>query len=197
VQIALIGWPFRQAASHEHVICFFPFGLRVRNINARALQRHTYRNVSRIACSRCRLWTFVMAGDGGELERVAHHVFLPSKLPQQTEDESSSDIALVDITLKALSSLRDLVPSTSSSSAALSNAVAVITSIRAVNSLSGGSPSPNEAALQKALAALPIGQTLAAHIGAQNAAVLITRRPADLVFEAFELAPQNEAVIKT
>lgn len=128
----------------------------------------------------------------GEMERVVHHVFLPPKLPQQADEDS--DIALINATLKALVALRRLLL-TDSQSKALDNAIALLKNIKQINGLPGGKI--DEVCLRKILTSLPVGQTLVANVSSQNAAMLITRRPDDLVFEVFELSPLDADVLKT
>lgn len=127
-----------------------------------------------------------------KMERVVHHVFLPPKLPQQTDDES--EFALVKITLEALVAIRDLLLPDSPPKA-LDNAIALLENIKAVNGLPGGKI--DEVGLQKTLTSLPVGHTLVANVSCQNAAVLITRRPDELVFEEFELSPLDADVVTT
>lgn len=126
------------------------------------------------------------------LQRVVHHVFLPPKLPQRADE--NSEIAIVNSTLKALVALQDLLLPDSPPKA-LDNAIALLDNIKAINSLPGGKI--DEVCLQKTLICLPVGQTLVANIRCQNAAVLITRRPDELVFEEFELSPLDADVVTT
>lgn len=126
-----------------------------------------------------------------ELQRVINHVFLPSRLPHSAEnDENNSEIALIDATLQALHSLQALLPPDT-----IDNAVALITKLKAINSLPGGKT--DALRLQDTLASLQAGQTLAVKVGAQNVAVLVTRTGEKLVFEAFELSPRNIDVYGT
>ena len=125
------------------------------------------------------------------IQGIVHHVFLPPKLPQKADDDS--EIALINTTLAALESLRQLLHGTSAT--ALNNAVTLLENIKAINSLPGGKTDETQA--KKKLLSLGVGQTLAVKINAQNAAVLITRWQNELIFEEFELSPQNKAVVGT
>lgn len=130
-----------------------------------------------------------------EVQRVVHHVFLPPKLPQQA-DEDSDSIALINTVLSALVALRDLLLSRSCSPPkALNNAFVLLRNIKTINGLAGGKI--DEERLQKILTCLPVGRTVAANVSSQNAAVLITRRPDELVFEEFELSPLAADVVGT
>lgn len=127
-----------------------------------------------------------------ETQRVVHHVFLPPKLPQQADKDS--EIALFKITLQALVALRDLLLPDAPPEA-LDNAIALLKNIKAVNDSPGGEI--DEVRLHKILISLPVCHTLAANVSSQNAAVLITRQPDELVFEEFELSPLAAEVVKT
>lgn len=129
-----------------------------------------------------------------EVQRVVHHIFLPPKLAQQADEDS--EIAIINTVLKALAALRDLLLSlTRSPPKALNNAVVLLKNIKSINDLAGGKI--NEEHLQKILTCLPVGRTVAANVSSQNAAVLITRRPDELVFEEFELSPLAADVVGT
>jgi hypothetical protein len=125
-----------------------------------------------------------------DLQRVVNHVFLPPKLPQSADE--TSDGALLDATLSALSSLSSqLLPDTDLVS--IRHATVLLKNMKA----SMPSGKIEEPGLLKVLLSLTDGQTVAVKVGAQNAAVLITRRAEELVFEAFELSAQDEHVIAT
>lgn len=127
-----------------------------------------------------------------ELRRVVHHVFLPPKLPQEADEDS--EIALVDITCQALLALRDLaLPE--SLLGVVKVTIALLDNIKAINSLRGGNI--DGVHLEKILRSLPVGHALAANVASQNAAVLVTRQPDELVFEEFELSPPAADVTQT
>lgn len=127
-----------------------------------------------------------------KLRRVVHHVFLPPKLPQEADDDS--EIALVNITCQALVALRDLtLPE--SLLGVVKVTIALLDSIKAINTLPGGNI--DEVHLQRILKSLPVGHALAANVVSQNAAVLVTRQPEELVFEEFELSPVAADVTQT
>lgn len=127
-----------------------------------------------------------------ELQRVVDHVFLPPKLPQRADGES--EIALINTTSQALVALRDSLPPLLSPKV-LDSAIALLGNIQEINNLPGGQI--DEVRLQKTLTSLPVGQSLAANVSCQNAAVLVTRRRNELVFEEFELSPLDGDVVQT
>ncbi|GAB7331594.1 hypothetical protein MBLNU13_g02973t1 [Cladosporium sp. NU13] len=120
-----------------------------------------------------------------ELKGVYYHVFLPPKLPQEAGE--TSDSALINITLDALAKLAD------DSDPVLCNAITAIKNLKAVNSLADAAVS--ESQLTQILINLPDGRTAPVHINSQNAAVLVTRKQDELVFEAFELSPLSSKVM--
>lgn len=124
------------------------------------------------------------------LKRVVDHVFLPPKLPHSADD--TSDVALLDATISALASLSSqLLPDTDLVS--IRHAIALLENMKA----SMPSGKIQEPGLHKVLLSLADGQSVAVKVSAQNAAVLVTRRSEELVFEAFELSAQDEHVIAT
>lgn len=127
-----------------------------------------------------------------ELQRVVDHVFLPPKLPQEADEDSEH--ALVNITCQALLALRDLILP-ESLLGVLEVTLALLNNIKAINSLYRGKV--DEVQLQEILKSLPVDRTLAANVVSQNAAVLITRLPDELVFEEFELSPVAADVTQT
>lgn len=120
-----------------------------------------------------------------ELKAVYHHVFLPPKLPQEAGE--NSDSALINITLDALTKL------IGDNDPVLCNAITAVKNLKAVNSLANAAVS--ESQLTDILLNLPNGRLAPVHISSQNAAVLITRKQDELIFEAFELSPLSSKVM--
>jgi hypothetical protein len=118
--------------------------------------------------------------DEAELRRLYHHVFLPPKLPQSSDESTNIDRVLLKATRKALKEF----PAPSST--------AIINSIKAIDNLKGSRRSA--ANLSQVLITLADGQTAPLHICSQNAGILVTRKQNDLIFESFELSPTNSAV---
>ncbi|KAH9845920.1 Protein of unknown function (DUF3645) [Teratosphaeria destructans] len=123
-----------------------------------------------------------------ELTKAVNHIFLPPKLPDQ-EDEECGDV-LIRLTADALKALRSLV-TLPQSQAAIEKAIHVVLSLRTIHDNSG----VNEVDLRNAVATLKDEKTIAVNVSAQNAAVLVTRKQDQLMFEQFELSPRNEAVL--
>ncbi|KXT10875.1 hypothetical protein AC579_8995 [Pseudocercospora musae] len=127
-----------------------------------------------------------------EIQRIIDHVFLPPKLPSEADD--LSDIPLIRATVDALTTLRDtILPQPLPD--AISLAISAMSSIKQINSLSGGGT--DEVGLHRGLTSLPNAHTMAMKISRQNAGVLITKKEDKLIFEVFELSPRNEDVIAT
>ena len=123
-----------------------------------------------------------------DLQRVVNHIFLPPKLPHRSDE--TSDVALLDATLSALASL---------SSHLATEILPIRHAMVLLQNMKASMPNGNiqEPGLRKVLLSLADGQSVAVKVSAQNAAVLITRRAEELVFEAFELSAQDEHVIAT
>ncbi|TKA22406.1 hypothetical protein B0A50_07912 [Salinomyces thailandicus] len=132
-----------------------------------------------------------MAGnfDKEEFVGIFHHVFLPPQLPQKADDKS--DIPLLRMIVTALSDLQAILPR----AIAIGNALEALKALQIVNSLPDGAIS--EPALSQRLEALRTGQVIPVHVRSQNAAIMITCKTDQVVFEEFELSPANEAVMTT
>lgn len=115
-----------------------------------------------------------------DLKSMVDHIFLPPQLPQ-TED-TGSDLNILHIAVDALKILEEVANFAPN---AIRNARFALSTIES-------SDSP---ALRRKLSALEVGKTTAVYVKAQNAGVLITRQEQNqLVFEQFELSPDNKAV---
>ena len=125
-----------------------------------------------------------------DLQRVVDHIFLPPKLPHSADD--TSDGAILDVTLSALSSLSSqLLPGTDLVS--IRHALVLLENMK--TSMRGGTI--EEPGFRKVLLSLADGQSVAVKVSAQNAGLLVTRRSEELIFEAFELSAKDEQVIAT
>lgn len=122
-----------------------------------------------------------------ELWQVIHHVFLPPKLPQESDENTNVSFNLLKVTMEALEKLPD------SKSPAIERAITAIHNLMNVNCLKASTAS--EPHLQETLNALASGDCVPVFVGSQNAAVLVTRMADELLFEAFELSPPNSAVM--
>ena len=107
--------------------------------------------------------------------------------------KDTSGTQFLQLTLDGLLAFAKAVPH--SSRRALDAAIVAVRNLSTINSLASGGASETE--LSKTIPGLKVGQCLPVHILRQNAAVIITRQTDELVFEAFELSPLNEQVVKT
>ncbi|EFX03462.1 hypothetical protein CMQ_390 [Grosmannia clavigera kw1407] len=129
---------------------------------------------------------------------IVQQLFLPPQLPQQKDQKADLDTALLRLVTEALERFQKNVPVEEQK--AVSLAAASVSLLTASRDSSG---SVNEESflqafgdLSQASATLP-GPVLPLHIEAQNAGLLITRSSDGILFEAFELAPTNKAVMST
>lgn len=122
--------------------------------------------------------------------KVINHVFLPPELPQKDEP---SELLVLRVITSALTDFPTCMPS--EDSIAIGNAITLLHNLQAIHSNPKGEV--NEMNLHRVLVNLQPGQTMAINVAAQNAALLITRRQDQLIFEEFELSPENKAVYST
>lgn len=124
-----------------------------------------------------------------ELRRVYHHVFLPPKLPQDSDGDNNSDLnrQLVCATLEGLGRLPG------PAAHPITSAITAIKNLKDINSLELAAAS--ELQFSRTLSGLKDGQSAPVYIGSQNAAVLATRKQDELVFEAFELSPVSSEIL--
>jgi hypothetical protein len=127
--------------------------------------------------------------DQDDLQRIFHHVFLPSRLPQHFDD--ASDHLLLRAAVTAMETFGNILPDC----LAAKHALVAIKNLQAVNSLEGCATS--EKVLSIRLLGLQNGQMIPVHSRSQNAAIIVTRERENLIFEEFELSPRNEAAIET
>ncbi|KAF2170452.1 hypothetical protein M409DRAFT_51492 [Zasmidium cellare ATCC 36951] len=121
-----------------------------------------------------------------EMKPVIDHVFLPPQLPQ-TEDVDS-DVKLLRIAVEAVTELEKVA---NFAPIAIQNAASMLS---ALSSVTKDTNWVDSATLRSTLVGLTSGRSIAVHVAAQNAAVFITRHEHQLVFEQFELSPDNKAV---
>ncbi|KAJ9318556.1 hypothetical protein DTO271D3_1218 [Paecilomyces variotii] len=122
-----------------------------------------------------------------------HHVFLPPKLPQSDDYDTSCELILLDSVINSLQKFRALVPNQHRQVLG-----PVITMVARLREIRGSHGDVSEGKLKEALQKLDTeGGALPVHVRCQNAAVLMTRNDNAIHVEAFELSPQNEAVNST
>lgn len=129
----------------------------------------------------------LQGADYAGFEGAINHLFLPPKLPHG-EDPGEVDSQILDTTMTAVDTFRRLSPSPE-----LDRVAALLRAFRAVH----GNGQVDEVNLLTALHALRDGDVIPVQITAQNAAVLVTCQQDKLIFEAFELSPQNSEVYST
>ncbi|CAK3844903.1 Hypothetical predicted protein [Lecanosticta acicola] len=121
------------------------------------------------------------------LKGIIPHLFLPPQLPQE-EDAAPTEAAILEVTTTALLAFRARSPN-----AAVDKAILLLSKLKDVHSELDFSRA-NEARLLTTLNNLGDGEVMAVKVTEQNAAILITRDNDELLFEAFELSPENKAV---
>lgn len=136
--------------------------------------------------------------DRSAFRRLAHHIFLPPKLPQE-EDPVEVDRELLDVTHQALRLFIKELPSGNETSklavTAIEQATTALQNALICHDARDGSIS--EADLLTCLENCKENSTFPLRVRAQNAAVIITQRQDCIIFEAFELAPPNQDVLGT
>ncbi|KAI1500635.1 hypothetical protein F5X99DRAFT_429300 [Biscogniauxia marginata] len=137
-----------------------------------------------------------MAFNGvGTLEFFIHNVFLPPKLPQSGDDSDSAshEAELLNIVIKALDKFSSHVHHTHHD--------AVKSAQRAMGifrELKGSSEFIIEEKLVSALSQLAYEDAnFPLHVSAQNAGIIVTRQQNQVLFESFELSPENKDVMGT
>ncbi|PPJ51579.1 hypothetical protein CBER1_09871 [Cercospora berteroae] len=134
----------------------------------------------------------VFISDPDLFDRVVHHVFLPPQLPQ-AEDKADIDCELLSLTSKALNAFRAGLAPTDPARPAIEKTIVAISNATRCHSVIDGTLSETE--LLNCLEFLEPGHSLPLRIQAQNAGLFITHSGEDVLFEAFELAPQNQDVL--
>ncbi|KAJ5059156.1 hypothetical protein J3E72DRAFT_230989 [Bipolaris maydis] len=124
-----------------------------------------------------------------------HHVVLPPKLPQQDDQSTGNDVALLEVVVQALKTLKDHVK--------IEHVGPVIAAIATVENLRSSRDEhglTNELQLECLLSKITKHDTAGAvpiEIREQNAGILASRSGDNIEFEFFELSPTNEAAMKS
>ncbi|RDW72793.1 hypothetical protein BP6252_06700 [Coleophoma cylindrospora] len=123
---------------------------------------------------------------------MIHHVFLPPKLPQKDDFAPWLDSALADMVLDSLQEFSNL----QNQNYATGSVASMARNFRAVHNESGHI---SQARLKETLAALSTDESkvVALHVSAQNAGVIVRRDLDVVVFEVFELSPDNKSIVST
>lgn len=127
-----------------------------------------------------------------------NHVVLPPNLPSVDDTTAAHEQALLEIVLQAL---REVQSTLSTTEPVVAQEFDVpIQAIENLSHLRNDQGMVDEDKLAKLLYALATDGSTAVvpvEVNAQNAAVLFTRRGSDVVFEFFELLPQDQPVMST
>ncbi|EXL63846.1 hypothetical protein FOPG_19882 [Fusarium oxysporum f. sp. conglutinans race 2 54008] len=127
------------------------------------------------------------------LEYLAHHIFLPTKLPGGDDSSAKNEILMVNFVLDTL--VRFMGECTSEDETAIEACVAMIKGLK-ISKSAQGSLSANDA--QEVLRHLsPQAPVALLHVAAQNGGVLVRKTITSAIFETFELSPANKAVMTT
>ncbi|KAK2480402.1 hypothetical protein H9L39_07970 [Fusarium oxysporum f. sp. albedinis] len=127
------------------------------------------------------------------LEYLAHHIFLPTKLPGGDDSTAKNEILMVNFVLDTL--VRFMGECTSEDETAIEACVAMIKGLK-ISKSAQGSLSANDA--QEVLRHLsPQAPVALLHVAAQNGGVLVRKTITSAIFETFELSPANKAVMTT
>ncbi|KAF8602020.1 hypothetical protein BDV93DRAFT_584535 [Ceratobasidium sp. AG-I] len=124
------------------------------------------------------------------LQNLVNHVFLPPKLPQQAhqdDEQRQIDLELIRSVSHSLGNYKDLEPGVLNQYTCIS---------RLLSHLSQTLENPlSTETLQKTMSGMEIGDVLALHIRAQNAAILIRKQSTVTTFEVFEVQALNQEVM--
>ncbi|KAK3317279.1 hypothetical protein B0T19DRAFT_389380 [Cercophora scortea] len=124
------------------------------------------------------------------LSYLIHHVFMPPQLPQDDDISIDHETALTKSLLDSLQEFNNLEATPHSGVAAACRMLCRFLEIRP------GIDDPDKRGkLRKVLSDLPDDEHALLHFRAQNSGILVTARPNDLLFEAFELLATNSAVM--
>ncbi|KAF2802550.1 uncharacterized protein BDZ99DRAFT_550822 [Mytilinidion resinicola] len=124
------------------------------------------------------------------LRYVIDHVFLPPQVHKQEDDfKVDRSNALLSMFLGSLKSYASLPANVSPSW------TACVDMIQTMDDLQGSSLALDTKSLLAKFDALADGDTIALHIRAQNAALLIRKHDHETTFEVFELSPTTDAVM--
>ncbi|MCJ1310407.1 hypothetical protein MMC25_004071 [Agyrium rufum] len=124
------------------------------------------------------------------LQYIFNHVFLPPKLPQKDDSNSNDENALIREVISALEVFRD-----SANPGAVERIALCIRMLRSTLDLQDTITDLDGKGLQTKLQMMEISDTIALHIRAQNAGMLIERRHSAYMIETFELSANSKAVM--
>ncbi|KAJ0357738.1 hypothetical protein COL154_009849 [Colletotrichum chrysophilum] len=115
-----------------------------------------------------------------------HHIFLPSRLPQQSDFSPHNELALLTLVCQSLSEFKrhlgpEIARSVEIASVAMQHMLQVHTPLHDAIAI-------DEQSLHKILSTLPEPESIALYVKQQNAGMLITSARDAFQFETFELS---------
>ncbi|KAK0723613.1 hypothetical protein B0T26DRAFT_811927 [Lasiosphaeria miniovina] len=119
------------------------------------------------------------------LEYAINHVFLPPRLPQTDDASLENELFLAKSLYKSLLGFRKLEPA---SSEALNPALDMVGHFSKAEHIT-------PPIIRAMICGLSNGDHIVFYLRAQNAALFVTRKAEDILFEAFELLPPNSRVM--
>lgn len=131
-----------------------------------------------------------------EVEYLVHHVVLPPKLPQTDDYNSSHERCFLDSMLCALRGLEDSSKDCEAR-AIISTGIACMENLRNNRDDDGNVTEHHLREVFRHLTFATTDETVPLEVKAQNAGLLIGRHGQDIIFEAFELSPVNNAVMSS
>ncbi|KAI1283285.1 hypothetical protein F5Y07DRAFT_408682 [Xylaria sp. FL0933] len=132
-----------------------------------------------------------MATEQPELLYIFRHLFLPPKLPQQSDYDAKWDNTLLSVTVDGLRAWKECITPMRREYADL--AISTIRNMQRAYSASDGFLQDSE--IITLLTELKEDTAIPLLVREQNAGVLITRSSAGVQFDLFELSPTNEATL--
>ncbi|KAF2638121.1 hypothetical protein P280DRAFT_91529 [Massarina eburnea CBS 473.64] len=132
------------------------------------------------------------------LEYLIHHVVLPPKLPQEDDLDASCERALLNTTTRSLHQFRDILSPDNPEAA--EEVTSMLSTIDNLSRSRNDDGDVTQAQLVLLFRKMSEGTSLGAipiEVKAQNAGIIVSRSDDHVVFEVFELAPDNESVMST
>ncbi|KAI3342590.1 hypothetical protein F4824DRAFT_113897 [Ustulina deusta] len=134
-----------------------------------------------------------MAIQTDHLLYIFNHLFLPTKLPQEDDYDAQQDITLLLTAIDGLSAWKECT-----NPARREQADAAISTLKNMQrAYSAGDGSLNEVEVLSLLTELTEDTAIPLLVRQQNAGVVISRSNNRIVFEIFEISPQNNATMTT
>jgi hypothetical protein len=136
-----------------------------------------------------------MAPSAGATAYIFRHLVLPPKLPQEDDHNDAHELALFELVVQALETLKRYV-----NSRHVRPVMAAIATVENLYTSRDNYGNVSELQLEILLSRLANGETIETvplHIRQQNAGIIVSRIADGLNFEYFELSPNNESAMFT